>query len=100
MENYLYFFPRKWILYSTNGCQRTHKWKRQLFPAAGTLEFVDIDILGLLLRATTVNQHVVKTTDKFSKLTQGMPMAKIISMQNRQYSWKIKSCHMESFHTF
>ena len=46
----------------------------KLFPAAGSLEFVAIDLLGPLPKTAHGNQHVLVTTDRFSKFTRSIPL--------------------------
>ena len=49
----------------------------KLFPAAKPLEQVAIDILGPLPKSISGAQFVLVMTDRFSKLTQAVPLTKI-----------------------
>lgn len=55
--------------------------KFQIFSAAGYLVFVAIDILGLITRTKSGNQHLDIKTYEFSKPTLAFSTAKINSMQ-------------------
>lgn len=55
--------------------------KPELFLPSGALEFVAIDILGLISRARSDKQYVVIITSRYSSLTRVMPTAKIMSTQ-------------------
>ena len=46
----------------------------KLFPAAGPLEFVAMDLLRPLLKTAHGNQHVLVITDRFSKLTRSIQL--------------------------
>lgn len=50
-------------------------------PAGGPLEFMDIDILGLLPMIATGSQYVVIIPDRLSKLTGVILTAKVNSKQ-------------------
>lgn len=50
-----------------------------MFPAAGPLEFMVIDILGPLQGTTSSPPHVIIVTDRFSTLILAIPTAKITS---------------------
>lgn len=64
-----------------NGYQVIHKLKLQLFLRARPLEFMEIDRLGLLLKARNGIQQGFIVTNLFSKLKNAIPTAKINSMQ-------------------
>lgn len=49
----------------------------QLFPATGPLEFVVIDVLGLVPKIIKGNQHVVINRNSYSKLRRAVPTARI-----------------------
>lgn len=59
----------------------THKRKLQLFSAVRFLYFAAINISGPMPKATNGNWHVFIMKDRFSKLTLGIPIAKISSMK-------------------
>ncbi len=46
----------------------------RLFPPAGPLESVAIDIFGPLLKTARGNQYLLMITDRYSKLTKSVPM--------------------------
>ncbi len=49
----------------------------QLFPPAGPLESVAIDIFGPLLKTPRGNEYLLMLTDRYSKLTKSVPMKSI-----------------------
>ena len=55
---------------ATRGTLVKNQKDLKLFPAAGPLEFVAMDLLGTLPRTAHGNQHVLVITDRFSKLTR------------------------------
>ena len=48
----------------------------KLFPASRPLQYVAIDILGPLQRTKRKNTHVLVITDRFSKMTLAIPLAR------------------------
>ena len=56
---------------------RTHSAPLKLFPARKPLEFVAIDILGLIEKTSDGFQYILVMTDRFSKLTKVVPLKKI-----------------------
>lgn len=72
-----------------DGPRRDLKWKRSgrisSFSASGAFWFVDIDIVVLLLKTTSVNQHVVISTARLSKLTCGIAKLKSIRPKKRKF---------------
>lgn len=61
-----------------SGTRHTHKNHLKLFPANGSSELIDIDLLGTLLgtlpKTKKGNQHVLVLTDRYSKLKMEIPM--------------------------
>ena len=53
---------------------RSHQAPLKLFPPTQPLEFVAIDILGPLDRASTGHRFILVMTDRFSKFTRAVPM--------------------------
>ncbi|CDF40922.1 unnamed protein product [Chondrus crispus] len=51
-----------------------HQKDLKLFPAAGPLDFVAMDLLGPLLKTAHGNRHVLVMTDRFTKLTRSIPL--------------------------
>ena len=58
--------------------QRKSKALR-LFPANGPLEYVSIDILGPLVRTRRGNRFLLVISDRYTKLTRTVPLARITS---------------------
>ncbi|CAN8064065.1 unnamed protein product [Agarophyton chilense] len=58
----------------TRGGIRKHRKYLMLFPAAGPLEFVAIDLIGPLSKNKNGYQHILVITDRFSKLTRAIPL--------------------------
>jgi hypothetical protein len=52
---------------------KRHKALR-LFPAAGPLDFVAIDLLGPLTRTKAGHQYLLAISDRFSKLVRTIPL--------------------------
>lgn len=50
-----------------------HRKQLSLFPAAGTLAFMPMDMLGPLLKTRSGNQHVSVFTDRYSKHKRSIP---------------------------
>ena len=59
---------------ATRGTLVKNQKDLKLFPAAGPLEFVAMDLLGPLPKTAHGNQHVLVITDRFSKLTRSIPL--------------------------
>ena len=59
---------------ATRGTRVRHQKDLKLFPAAGPLEFVAMDLLGPLPKTTHGNRHVLVMTDRFTKLTRSIPL--------------------------
>ena len=59
---------------ATRGTLVKNQKEIKLFPAAGPLEFVAMDLLGPLPKTTHRNQHFLVITDRFSKLTRCIPL--------------------------
>jgi len=59
---------------------RTHQSPLTLFPANAPLEYVAIDILGPLPRASSGHRFVLVMTDRFSKFSRAVPMKKITAI--------------------
>jgi Integrase zinc binding domain len=53
---------------------RQHNSFMKLFPAAGPLEFVALDILGPLPKTKGGNRYLLVISDRFSKLTRAIPL--------------------------
>ena len=53
-----------------------HRWQKKLtlFPAAGPLEFVAMDLYGPLPKATHGNRPILVITDRFTKLCRAIPL--------------------------
>ena len=58
------------------GVRRKKQHKTRLFPPTGPLQDVAMDLLGPLPKTRLGNQYVLVITDRFSKLTRAIPMAK------------------------
>jgi hypothetical protein len=52
----------------------------KLFPASGPLEFVAMDILGPLPKTEHWNGFLLVLSDRFSKLTQTVPLRTITAL--------------------
>lgn len=61
------------------GTKLEHQGQPELFPRAGLLKFVDINIFGLLPRTKTGSQHLIIITDKYIRLTRAVTIAKVTS---------------------
>lgn len=59
------------------GTKCKHQRQLEIFPPAGPLEFVAIDILGPLPRSNTGNDFVVIIIGGYSTLTGAIPAAEI-----------------------
>lgn len=59
---------------------RTHQSPLTLFPANAPLEYVAIDILGPLPRASSGHRFVLVMTDRFSKFSRAIPMRTITAI--------------------
>ncbi|CDF32918.1 unnamed protein product [Chondrus crispus] len=59
---------------ATRGTLVKNQKDLKLFPAAGPLQFVAMDLLGPLPKTAHGNQHVLVITDRFSKLTRSIPL--------------------------
>ncbi|CDF38306.1 unnamed protein product [Chondrus crispus] len=59
---------------ATRGTLFKNQKDLRLFPAAGPMEFVAMDLLGPLPKTAHGNQHVLVITDRFSKLTHSIPL--------------------------
>ena len=51
-----------------------HQRYLKLFPEAGPLEFVAMDLLGPVQRTASGDEHLLVITDRFSKTTRAIPM--------------------------
>ena len=56
------------------GTRYKHQKYLKLFPAAGPLEFVAMDLLGPLPKTKSGHVYVLVITDRFSKLTRAIPL--------------------------
>lgn len=56
---------------------RKHTALMKLFPASKPLEFVGIDILGPLPRASNGSRYLLVITDRYSKITRTVPLRTI-----------------------
>lgn len=69
------------VLYCHIGLRLEAKAKNQrqlrLFLPSGPLEYIAIDILGLLLQSRSGSQFVTITIDQYSELTRTIPTPKI-----------------------
>lgn len=61
------------------GTKFNNQWKLELFPSAGSLEFVVIDIFGPLPITKASNQFILIITDKITKLKKVIEATKITS---------------------
>ena len=59
---------------ATRGTQVRHQKDLKLFPAAGPLDFVAMDLLGPLPKTAHGNRHVLVMTDRSTKLTRSIPL--------------------------
>ena len=59
---------------TTRGTLVKHQKDLKLFPAAGPLAFVAMDLLGPLPKTVHGHQHVLVMTDRFSKLTRSIAL--------------------------
>ena len=57
------------------GVKHSHQHFLKLFPAAGPLEYVAIDILGPLPKSAKGNQYILVITDRYIKLARAIPLA-------------------------
>ena len=65
----------------TRGTYYAHQKYLQLFPPAGPLEFVAMDLLGPLPNSTRGNKHILVVTCRYSKLARTVAMDKIAAPQ-------------------
>ena len=56
------------------GTLRRHQKKLTLFPAAGPLEFVAMDLFGPLPKTAHGNKHILVITDRFTKMCRAIPL--------------------------
>ncbi|CDF32213.1 unnamed protein product [Chondrus crispus] len=56
------------------GTQYRQQKKLTLFPAAGPLEFVAMDLYGPLPKTPHGNRHILVITDRFTKLCRAIPL--------------------------
>eukprot|EP00171_Calliarthron_tuberculosum_P022257 IDg22257t1 len=59
---------------------RSHKSKLKIFPARQPLEFVAIDLLGLLHRTKSGHRFILVMTDRFSKLVKVTALRNITAL--------------------
>ena len=59
---------------ATRGTLVKNQKDLKLFPAAGPLEFVAMELLGPLPKTVHGNQHVLAITDRFTELTRSIPL--------------------------
>lgn len=59
---------------ANRGTIHRHQKKLQLFPAAGPLESISMDLLGPLPKTLHGNQHVLVIKDRYSKMTRAIPL--------------------------
>ena len=57
------------------GAKHSHQHFLKLFPAAGPLEYVAMDILGPLPKSAKGNQYILVITDRYTKLARAIPLA-------------------------
>ncbi|CAN8073108.1 unnamed protein product [Agarophyton chilense] len=58
------------------GSRADHQAKLKLFPAAGPMESVAMDMLGPLLKTSHGKRFVLVITDRFTNLTRALPVGK------------------------
>ena len=56
------------------GTVRRHQKKLTLFPAAGPLEFVAMDLFGPLPKTAHGNRHILVITDRYTKMCRAIPL--------------------------
>lgn len=72
MTNQLHTIVKDCGLCGQNGSQMKHESNLQLFPGAGPLQFVAIDVLRILQRTALHMKQEVIVTDRYSKLTRAI----------------------------